>query len=73
MNNRPWSVASPIEGKDKKTFWARVGSAFPRDDGGFNIVLNALPINGKISIFPPQEQQPRTPRDARRDDDEVPF
>lgn len=72
MSNRPWSVASPIEGKDKKTFWARVGSAFQRDDGGFNIVLNALPINGKISVFPPQDQQ-QPARGQRQRDDDVPF
>ena len=33
----------------------RIGVAFPRKDGtGFNVELNALPLDGRIGLFPPQ-------------------
>ena len=35
------------EGQDD--YWLRVGLVFPHDDGGgFDIVLRAFPLNGKI-------------------------
>jgi hypothetical protein len=35
-------------------FWQRVGRAFPHrnGEGGFNILLNALPMNGKLVVKP---------------------
>ena len=34
-------------------FWLNIGAAFMHQDGeGFNIVLQALPINGKIVLHP---------------------
>ena len=39
----------PNAPKDAKPFWTRIGSAWPNKDGeGFNIVLSALPTNGRI-------------------------
>ena len=39
------------EGKDADAFWTRVGSAWPHKDGkGFNIVLSALPLNGRLVL-----------------------
>ena len=39
------------EGKDEDAFWTRVGSAWPHKDGkGFNIVLSALPLNGRLVL-----------------------
>lgn len=38
------------EGKDRKSFWTKVGSAFANKDGSINVYLNALPINGKLQI-----------------------
>jgi len=41
------------EGQDD--FWLNIGAAFMHQDGeGFNIVLQALPINGKIVLRPPR-------------------
>ena len=38
-------------------FWLNIGAAFMHQDGeGFNIVLQALPINGKIVLRPPKAQ-----------------
>ena len=42
------------EGQDD--FWQALGAAFPHQDGkGFNVVLQALPIDGKIVLREPQE------------------
>ena len=41
------------EGQDD--FWLNIGAAFMHQDGdGFNIVLQALPIDGKIVLRPPK-------------------
>lgn len=43
------------EGQDD--FWLNIGAAFMHQDGdGFNVVLQALPINGKIVLRPPKTQ-----------------
>jgi len=39
------------EGKDENAFWTRVGSAWSHKDGkGYNIVLSALPLNGRLVL-----------------------
>ena len=43
------------EGQDD--FWLPIGAAFMHQDGtGFNIVLQALPIDGKIVLRQPKEE-----------------
>lgn len=38
------------EGEDK-SFWTRIGSAWPHTDGkGFNLALTAVPLNGRIVL-----------------------
>ena len=37
----------PTSGED---YWLRIGSGWKNKDGSMNIVLNALPINGKLHI-----------------------
>ena len=37
-------------GQDRKPFWARIGSAWVNRDGSFNILLDAMPIDGKIVL-----------------------
>ena len=43
-------VLSPVEGKNGKTFWMRIGSAFVNRDGSTNVYLNAYPTSGKLHI-----------------------
>jgi hypothetical protein len=39
------------EGDDADAFWTRVGSAWAHKDGkGFNVVLSALPVNGRLVL-----------------------
>lgn len=53
-------VCTPVEGKDGKTRWTRCGVAFPSKTGpGWNIILDATPVNGKLSMFEPK------PRDGQ--------
>src|ERR1019366_909931 len=43
------------EGQDD--FWLNIGAAFMHQDGdGYNIMLQALPLNGKIVLRPPKAQ-----------------
>jgi len=53
------------EGQDD--FWLPIGAAFSHQDGdGYNVVLQALPIDGKIVLRHPKEetadQQPAAER-----------
>lgn len=74
-NQQPHYTAYTVikrEGQDD--YWLAIGAAFQHQDGdGFNVVLQALPINGKIVLrLPktqeeePESQQPTTPNGARR-------
>ncbi len=39
--------------------WMRIGVAFPNDDGkGFNLILHAVPIDGKVVVrlYEPKEE-----------------
>jgi len=35
---------------EKKSKWMLVGSAFKNNDGSLNVLLDALPLDGKIHI-----------------------
>ena len=38
-------------GDGKKSFWTRIGSAWPHADGnGFNIQIEAVPLDGRITL-----------------------
>jgi len=44
-------VYTIIEKEDwDKDFWLRVGTAFENRDGSLNLVLDALPVNGKLHV-----------------------
>lgn len=63
MSRQTWVVSTPVESKKEggKTFWARVGAAWQRDDGGFTVELNSLPVNGKLLISPPRDDGEKAP------------
>lgn len=53
---RAYSI-SKREGRDD--FWTPIGAAFPHRDGhGFNILLAALPTDGKVVLRPAKEKEP---------------
>ena len=41
-----------------KDFWQRIGTAFVNKDLSMNVVLNALPLDGKLHLRKPREQDP---------------
>ena len=53
----PTHIAYQIKNRDgKKAIWTRIGSAWGHSDGeGFNIQLEALPVDGKITLRIPAE------------------
>ena len=57
------------EGQDD--YWLNIGLAFPHKDGnGFNIVLQALPLDGKIvcrEIAEEEAAEPATQQRGRQD------
>ena len=54
-------------GEDEKPFWTRIGSAWrhAKDGKGYNIVLSALPINGRLVL------REYTEKDEKADADKV--
>lgn len=55
---RPSHIAYSVrEGNEGKAFFNRVGSAFQHKDGkGMDVVLDATPVNGRITLRTPQER-----------------
>ncbi|CDO60036.1 hypothetical protein BN1012_Phect1822 [Candidatus Phaeomarinobacter ectocarpi] len=60
---RPSHIAYSVrENQEGKAFFNRVGSAFKHKDGnGFDVALDATPVNGRITLRTPKERL-----DARR-------
>lgn len=49
-----YDLLSPRKGKDDKTRWHKVGAAFPRDKGGFQLVFDSLPLpdaEGRVTLM----------------------
>lgn len=89
MASKRYDIASPRKGKDDKTFWTRIGTAW-ENDKGIQLVFDALPLpdaEGRCvaNLFEPRDrdQQHRSnlgsgPKaDAYADDDlgsdSIPF
>ena len=56
------TIATPRKGKDSKTFWTNIGTAWFNDNGGIQLVFDALPIpdsEGRVvaNLFEPRERQ----------------
>lgn len=68
-NEPSFEVFSVKDGKEDKSFFNRIGTAFRHKDGeGHTISLNALPINDKIVLRTPRErlEEMRSPEPRRR-------
>jgi len=48
-----------VTGEGDSAFWSQIGAAWPnRDAKGFNLVLDAIPLNGRIVMRePPQDEK----------------
>ncbi|MGK2959052.1 MAG: hypothetical protein ACSLFB_11775 [Acidimicrobiales bacterium] len=73
--NRPSFEAFHVkDGPDDKSYFNRIGAAFPHKDGeGHTITLDAVPVDGRIVLRTPKERldeakgetRPRRERDER--------
>ena len=65
-------VLCPIENeKTGKTYWMKIGAAYPNRDGSTNIYLDAFPIGRKLQIRDVDENEHK--RKDARDQDALPF
>ena len=54
-NYRAYTV---VKREGQEDFWLAIGAAFMHQDGdGYNIVLQALPIDGKVVLRLPKEDK----------------
>ena len=72
-------IMTPRKGRDDKTFWTRIGTAWFNDNGGIQLVFDALPIpdsEGRVvaNLFDPKPRDGAVSQSARESlDDGVPF
>jgi hypothetical protein len=62
MSNDPVLIAYGAKrSRDaKRTFWKRIGCAFPHYAGaGLTVVLDVVPLDGRIILLEPDEQDDR--------------
>lgn len=62
-NNQPaFRVYSVISREGKDDYWLNIGLAFPHQDGkGFNVMLQALPLNAKLVLREAAEEESEQP------------
>jgi hypothetical protein len=76
------NIATPRKAKDGKTLWTNIGTAWFNDNGGIQLVFDALPIpdgEGRVvaNLFEPRERD-SAPRQQsqpsyQHDGEPVPF
>ncbi|MEZ6063695.1 MAG: hypothetical protein R3C19_25380 [Planctomycetaceae bacterium] len=47
-----------------KGFWTRIGAAWTNKDGGFNLQLDCIPLDGRIVCQPPKAEDDSAPGDS---------
>lgn len=87
MANRRYDICTPRKGRDDKTYWTRIGTAW-ESDKGIQLVFDALPLpdaEGRCvaNLFEPREPaaksvsndraDARERSNSRYDDSDVPF
>lgn len=56
------AVYTVVDKPDGKGIWLRIGSSFENRDGSETVLLDAMPVNGKLII---REYQPRDSVESR--------
>lgn len=59
MTSKRYDIATPRKGKDDKTFWTRIGTAW-QNEKGIQLVFDALPLTDAegrcvANLFEPRE------------------
>jgi hypothetical protein len=75
--NKPLDVVAITERNDK-TYWQRCGAAFKNRDGSLTLLLDTIPLSGKLQVREPKPREDRPPQSRDDspppiDDDEIPF
>lgn len=63
MTKPAYRAYTVIKRDGKEDYWLNLGVAFPHDDGeGFNLLLQALPVDAKIVLrrYKEDEQEQKT-------------
>lgn len=65
-NQQPnYTAYTVVKREGQDDYWLAIGAAFQHQDGdGFNVVLQALPINGKIVLRIPKSTEEKTGQPA---------
>lgn len=51
-------VTEYTKGKEKRSFWQRVGVGFLHKDGeGIDVILDALPVSGRVTLRKPKPDE----------------
>lgn len=68
-SKRPRAVYAVVPKQEGKDVWLRVGSAFENRDNSITVLLDAVPMGGKLQI---REYQPRDAAAPRAGDEARP-
>ncbi|MFG6598776.1 MULTISPECIES: hypothetical protein [unclassified Sulfitobacter] len=64
--NAPQFLAWHVTEKGEKSYWNKVGAAWPHKDGkGYTLQLETCPINGRIVLRLPLEDKPEAETEGR--------
>jgi hypothetical protein len=64
--NAPQYLAWHVTEKGEKSYWNKVGAAWPHKDGkGYTLQLETCPINGRIVLRLPLEDAPEEQTEGR--------
>lgn len=74
MANKRFDIMTPRKGRDDKTFWTRIGTAW-QGDKGIQLVFDALPIpdnEGRVvaNLFEPRDRDGGGQRQQSRQQDD---
>ncbi len=87
MTSKRYEISTPRKGKDDKTFWTRIGTAW-QNDKGIQLVFDALPLpdaEGRCvaNLFEPRDDREKSGNGGSGSgrhnapapdlDDEIPF
>jgi hypothetical protein len=53
-NGRKVRRVFTVTERDGKNYWVRIGAAFSNRDGSETVLLDALPVNGRLQIRDPE-------------------
>jgi hypothetical protein len=61
-NKGTYKEVFTINDKEGRSYWTKLGVAFPNKDGSLNLYLDALPVNGRLQIRDAKPKEERAPR-----------